>query len=483
MEINDTTDNANINLPRVSMILLVFQQEEYVKEAISGALAQDYSNLQIIISDDASTDHSVDIIMSEIEGYKGPHCIKVNLNEANLGIGNHFKFIMDNLIEGEVIVAAAGDDISAPNRVSRLVEVWLANGKPEVIAHGLNEIDQYGNDLQTDRTQQYLWQRNLQELSSFERLNVYLDSPYPIPFVGAALAYSRELYLRFGTPYYAPDYEDHLMYFRSLLGGDLFYLQEPLIYYRRHPNNFGKKVSGKTPEIIKLVLGENNLRIPSSGFSQYRFHILACQQFEDYIKALRVGLLNLDLEQALKLIRRITREHDKILYKHAGWKGKYNLISTDFRLLIRYLPSRWKYGVQRAANINYLSKIRIVIFGAGAAGQLTLIKLPEQFEVIAFSDNDIDLHGKKVLGVEVIPPSKLVSGDYSFDCILVASTYYFPIKKQLRECFKIPLIKISRAPLALITTPSAIHSFRRNTKLIILASAIIIAIVSLVNIL
>jgi glycosyltransferase involved in cell wall biosynthesis len=46
--------------PLVSLCIFTYNQEKYIREAVEGALSQDYPNLEIIISDDNSTDSTYD---------------------------------------------------------------------------------------------------------------------------------------------------------------------------------------------------------------------------------------------------------------------------------------------------------------------------------------------------------------------------------------------------------------------------------------
>jgi glycosyltransferase involved in cell wall biosynthesis len=48
--------------PSVTMVLVCYNQEKYIKEAVLSVLSQDYSDLKIIISDDCSKDKTVSII-------------------------------------------------------------------------------------------------------------------------------------------------------------------------------------------------------------------------------------------------------------------------------------------------------------------------------------------------------------------------------------------------------------------------------------
>ena len=51
-----------MKMPKVSFLLLCYNQERFVKDAVQGALDQDYANIEIIISDDASSDSTMEII-------------------------------------------------------------------------------------------------------------------------------------------------------------------------------------------------------------------------------------------------------------------------------------------------------------------------------------------------------------------------------------------------------------------------------------
>ena len=51
-----------LEFPLVTFALFTYNQERYVREAVEGVLAQTYEPLEIIISDDCSTDMTFSII-------------------------------------------------------------------------------------------------------------------------------------------------------------------------------------------------------------------------------------------------------------------------------------------------------------------------------------------------------------------------------------------------------------------------------------
>ena len=57
--------------PLVSFCLKSYNQKEFLKEALEGAFAQTYRPLEIVISDDASTDGSVELILDRVRQWSG----------------------------------------------------------------------------------------------------------------------------------------------------------------------------------------------------------------------------------------------------------------------------------------------------------------------------------------------------------------------------------------------------------------------------
>ncbi len=100
-----------------------YNQEDFIWEAVKAAFAQTYSPLQIILSDDCSNDRTFDIMRELAESYQGPHQVVLNRNTTNLGIAGHFNRMVQ-LARGQLLIGAAGDDISFPNRVETTYEAW-----------------------------------------------------------------------------------------------------------------------------------------------------------------------------------------------------------------------------------------------------------------------------------------------------------------------------------------------------------------------
>jgi hypothetical protein len=109
--------------PLVTFALFAYNQEKYIRAAVEGAFAQEYSPLEIILSDDCSTDRTFEIMQELAANYRGPHKVILNRNETNRGLTPHV-FGVARLATGTLLIAAAGDDISFPNRTHAIVENW-----------------------------------------------------------------------------------------------------------------------------------------------------------------------------------------------------------------------------------------------------------------------------------------------------------------------------------------------------------------------
>ena len=107
----DTNINTKIsNSPLISVILPTYNGEKHIVETLESVLNQTYTNLEIIIVDDCSTDKTVEIIKSYNDSR-----IKLHINETNIGIGENTNKAL-SLATGEFIMMQDHDDISSPSR-------------------------------------------------------------------------------------------------------------------------------------------------------------------------------------------------------------------------------------------------------------------------------------------------------------------------------------------------------------------------------
>jgi glycosyltransferase involved in cell wall biosynthesis len=210
-------------LPPVTLILFSYNQSSFISEAVTSCLAQDYAGpLDILCSDDFSTDNTFDILKKLVKEYDGSHRIRLRRNSVNQGIGEHYNTAIAEA-RGDLIFTAAGDDISLPFRVSRIVDAWLENGcKADLITSNLRQIDEQGK-LGKDII--------VSDLSRWKNPTEWIRKrPY---VVGAAHAFTSRLHREFGN--FLPElvYEDQIMAMRATMTGGGLKVNETLVLYRQ----------------------------------------------------------------------------------------------------------------------------------------------------------------------------------------------------------------------------------------------------------
>ena len=219
--------------PLISFIVATYNQEAFVREAVEGALAQTYSPLEIIISDDCSRDRTVEVAQQVIANYKGPHQVRINRNPTNLGIGGHVNRLME-ICKGELIVTSAGDDISLPERTETIFQAWEASGRRATsIFSSYMTISATGEELGLGGTRGDPADPTLYRPQRGDLFN-FLEKIWPV-VVGCTHAWSPKLFDFFGP--LIGDLEDQELSFRTLAIGELLYVHRPLIKYRRHGDN------------------------------------------------------------------------------------------------------------------------------------------------------------------------------------------------------------------------------------------------------
>jgi hypothetical protein len=129
---------------KVSVGLLVYNQESCVRESIEGIFSQTYPIDELIISDDCSTDDSWKLINETVESFKKlnnhvKNCV-IRRNDRNLGLIGHFNLLV-SLCSNELIVLNAGDDVSFYDRIAKIVQKYLEVGCPKYfLCHSAVEV-------------------------------------------------------------------------------------------------------------------------------------------------------------------------------------------------------------------------------------------------------------------------------------------------------------------------------------------------------
>lgn len=214
-------NNTKADRPLVTFALFAYNQEKYIREAMEGALSQTYEPLEIIFSDDCSTDNTFNIIENLAANYSGPHSIRLNRNPENMGISRHVRYIHE-MANGEIIIHAAGDDISYPERTTVTVKTFYDQTiSPSLVMSNAHVVSDGGELL---------------GLYSKEKNQIIEINGDPTDFrsIGSAATYAITKDLVDIYPHPIPEIygEDRVALIRAKLSDGVIYTPEILVKYR-----------------------------------------------------------------------------------------------------------------------------------------------------------------------------------------------------------------------------------------------------------
>jgi glycosyltransferase involved in cell wall biosynthesis len=218
--------------PLVSIIIPLYNGEKYIKETIDSVLEQTYSNLEILIVDDCSSDNSVNTVQG-IEDER----IKLIHQEKNQGLNKNIQKGVE-LATGEYICVLGHDDLMVKEKIDKQVKYLIENNLDLVYASNFVFFEKENKKIPQDRKAfAELLIKSKEELMYF----IYTgSSQVPLPMSQSALFKSfvlKELnYLRAII-----ELDDWPILVKSFENYKCGFINEPMFYWRIHENNLHKK--------------------------------------------------------------------------------------------------------------------------------------------------------------------------------------------------------------------------------------------------
>ncbi len=205
---------------KTSIVLLAYNQESYVAEAVASVLRQIGGPYEIILSDDCSDDSTFDVIQKTVAAISSDHSVILNRNSINMGLAKHLNKTFA-MTKGEIIIAAAGDDISLPDRSLRLIEKFESTGAWLVHSQA-RCIDPDGNPAQPDY-------RNALFFKTTDPVKAAASQAL---YLGATAAFHRDIIRKYGPLDNPLLFEDLIYGFRAALEQKVGFVDEELVIYR-----------------------------------------------------------------------------------------------------------------------------------------------------------------------------------------------------------------------------------------------------------
>lgn len=213
----------------VSILLPTYNGEKYIKEQIDSILNQTYKDIKLIISDDGSSDNTVNILK---QYEQQDSRIELYIQPKNMGVVKEIEFLLQK-VETPFYMLADQDDYWLPEKVEKSLETLIKNnadlvfGDLEVVDENLNTIyPSFGDFMLLNR-----------------KIHKYLDS-YKVNYLYNCVTGCTVLAKRETIQYIIPIptkskylIHDHWISIMVSLNGKLAYMDEKYIKYRQHGNN------------------------------------------------------------------------------------------------------------------------------------------------------------------------------------------------------------------------------------------------------
>ncbi|MBR4927350.1 MAG: glycosyltransferase family 2 protein, partial [Alphaproteobacteria bacterium] len=116
--------------PLVSVVMPVYNRENYVKEALDSILNQSFQDFEVIVVDDGSTDKTLSVLQEYAEKDSRIH---VYAHEKNCGVGCARNTAQSHAI-GKYLAIMDSDDVMVPQRLERQVRAMEENPDIDAIS-------------------------------------------------------------------------------------------------------------------------------------------------------------------------------------------------------------------------------------------------------------------------------------------------------------------------------------------------------------
>lgn len=212
--------------PRVTVLMPTYNAERYLRDAIDSILSQTWTDFELLVIDDGSTDQSPKLVRS----YGDPR-VRLTRNERNLGIIKSLNRGI-SLARGEFVARMDGDDVSLPERLERQVRYLEANPQIDILGTELEMMDEEGRTW--DPPQFFRVPSNPVAVT----WSLFFSCRMHHPTIMARRAVLEALN---GYDDAYPHAEDYALYLKALGRFQLSNLSEVFLRLRRHPNSVTRR--------------------------------------------------------------------------------------------------------------------------------------------------------------------------------------------------------------------------------------------------
>lgn len=288
---------------KVTIGIPFFNAEDFLYESVKSILLQSYSNFELLLVDDGSTDRSLEIANSFRDSR-----IKVISDGINLGLPARLNQIIQ-IAKGDYIARMDADDLVALNRIQKQVDYLNLNPEVDIVSTGMCSITNACHVMSARLP------------SKKKSLNLTLNDGIKgsTEIAHATIMARREWCLRNSYDENAKLMEDYQLWIDALVKNDLKvgYIREPLYFYREESSiQFAKVISAYKNQrqvISEKYKNKISFKVKFLFYLTIELKILVTRTFHMFgIMNKLISVRNRGTSQNNELHQFVSREIDKI---------------------------------------------------------------------------------------------------------------------------------------------------------------------------
>ncbi len=228
----------------ISIVTASYNYEQYISETIQSVLNQTYSDWELVIVDDCSTDNSVEVIKSFND-----ERIKLFINEKNLGLKGTVKRGIEEA-KGDWIVFLESDDMITPDYLEKKVEITKKYPEVNLI---FNDCEFFGDEKQIEVFSKRL--KKTRKILSNKKYPCELFYDFFVSnkiFTFSSVMVKCEMLSKIN---YEPKLDyllDWHLWIQLAYLGKFYYIDKQLTKWRLHPESYIKKSKYKSPFDLQI---------------------------------------------------------------------------------------------------------------------------------------------------------------------------------------------------------------------------------------
>lgn len=242
----------------VTVGIPVYNASKYLSDAINSVLKQSYTNIELLIINDGSTDDSVDIVSS----FDDPR-IRFIDDKENRGLIFRLNQMIDNA-KGDYFARMDADDIMFLDRIEKQLMNIKSLNNTDIIYSDAISIDHENNILG------YKASKAVSDVKDILKKNVPMH-----PTIFAKTSWFRKN--KYSSQYLL--IEDYELFLRTVEHSNFTHLPEPLLFYREISNLNANKYLNSIPSVRRLMRTYHlpfvfQVRNVYLNYLKYLYHLL-----------------------------------------------------------------------------------------------------------------------------------------------------------------------------------------------------------------